>query len=280
MSSNTVVSLRKERLHNQSMAMMWQKIRVAREHAGFTQQQIADVCRISRSAVSQWESPNPDKRTRPDLENLSLFANATKTSLIWLTNDRSDLSDPAAFLSEPVFTVRELPEPTYGEVQEIEEAEAPTPLDDSDQVIPILSWTDVVSWVDAQDPARTTEWKDAVVERKRRGFGTRTYALRMKDDSMTAPAGPSLSPGLLVIVDPDISPFDTGFVVTYLRGAQEPTLRQLVSDGLRSYLKPLNSQYPMTDVTEYLATDQMVHCGVVREGRLPFGDFDVALLTS
>ena len=57
---------------------MWQEIRKVRNRSGFTQQQVADFCNIKRSAVSQWEASDEDKRTKPSNENFCKFLILTR----------------------------------------------------------------------------------------------------------------------------------------------------------------------------------------------------------
>lgn len=62
---------------------LWQRIRVAREQSGLRQEDIASACGISRNAVTQWESANPDRRTVPTPTNLKILAKLTGRTLDW-----------------------------------------------------------------------------------------------------------------------------------------------------------------------------------------------------
>lgn len=90
-------------------------------------------------------------------------------------------------------------------------------------------------------------------------IGPRTFALRMRDDSMTNPAGElSLPAGAYLVVEPDVQR-EHGDIVVVCRSG-EPMLGQLASLGGRTLLKPLNPRYPISELT---ALDAPV--GVVRE---------------
>jgi phage repressor protein C with HTH and peptisase S24 domain/DNA-binding XRE family transcriptional regulator len=52
---------------------LWDRIRWLRKVTGLTQQDVADACEISRTAVSLWETDDADKRTTPTNENLQTF---------------------------------------------------------------------------------------------------------------------------------------------------------------------------------------------------------------
>lgn len=80
---------------------MQDRIRRARRHAGLTQAALAELVRVRRSAVSNWESAND---VLPSMQNLLSIAIACRVSLEWLGTGRGvfslesdDLADvPAA----------------------------------------------------------------------------------------------------------------------------------------------------------------------------------------
>jgi len=63
------------------------------------------------------------------------------------------------------------------------------------------------------------------------------YALRVLGDSME----PEFADGCVIIVDPGYAPKDGGYVVVEYAG--DVFFRQLVIDGERRLLKPLNPKY-------------------------------------
>lgn len=97
---------RKMNLHNSGMpSEIWERVRALRKYADLTQQEVANACKISREAVSQWESKDPKKRTTPTNNNLWALLGLVKkktgraVSINWLFNDRYDaasLYTPAA----------------------------------------------------------------------------------------------------------------------------------------------------------------------------------------
>lgn len=134
--------------------------------------------------------------------------------------------------------------------------------------VPLISWVQAGSWssiVDNFHPGDSDEWIDTTVPIRQH-----TYALRVKGDSMTNPAGePSFPDGSIIIIEPDA--IDTpdkliGSFVIVKRGTDdEATFKQLVKDAGRFYLKPLNPRYPMLELGE-----GDVFCGVVRERVMRF----------
>ena len=69
------------------------------------------------------------------------------------------------------------------------------------------------------------------------------YALRVIGDSM----GPEFADGCVVIIDPGYAPRDGSYVVVEFAG--DVFFRQLVFDGERRFLKPLNPKYGGFELT-------------------------------
>lgn len=69
------------------------------------------------------------------------------------------------------------------------------------------------------------------------------YALRVVGDSME----PEFADGCVVIIDPGHAPRDGSYVVVEFAG--DVFFRQLVFDGARRFLKPLNPKYGGFELT-------------------------------
>lgn len=63
---------------------MYRRIRLARQHAGMTQQQVADAMGVSKASVAQWESRDENQRTKPSIENLIRYSKLTGAPVWWL----------------------------------------------------------------------------------------------------------------------------------------------------------------------------------------------------
>ena len=70
-----------------------------------------------------------------------------------------------------------------------------------------------------------------------------SYALRVLGDSME----PEFADGCVVIIDPGHAPHDGSYVVVEFAG--DVFFRQLVFDGERRFLKPLNPKYGGFELT-------------------------------
>ncbi len=69
------------------------------------------------------------------------------------------------------------------------------------------------------------------------------YALRVLGDSMA----PEFADGCIVIIDPGCGPRDGAYVIVEFAG--DVFFRQLVFDGERRFLKPLNPKYGGFEIT-------------------------------
>lgn len=78
---------------------MQERIRRARRKAGLSQAGLADVVKVRRSAVSNWESATD---VMPTMQNLVSIARACGVSIEWLGTGRGGMSsDPEALADIP-----------------------------------------------------------------------------------------------------------------------------------------------------------------------------------
>lgn len=125
---------------------------------------------------------------------------------------------------------------------------APLPTRKVRQEAPLISWVRAGEWTGAEDPFDIGEgetWLEVP-----ESTGPRSFWLRVVGDSMTNPAGVSVPEGSLILVDPDVSADNGRLVVAKLVNSNEVTFKKLIKDGGRTYLRPLNPDYPLIHVTE------------------------------
>lgn len=75
--------------------------------------------------------------------------------------------------------------------------------------------------------------------------GPRTFALKVMGESME----PRYHHGDIIFVDPDKSAVHGSAVIVRLEDSKEATFKQLVMEGSRRYLKPLNPRFPIIEIT-------------------------------
>lgn len=213
------------------------RIRERRKALGLTMQAIADSFGISRSAISEWESD----RSSPDINKLSVLAKKLQTSERYLLTGKD-----VRALGEPS-------PPNYNNAVEVKHAGR----------IPLISWVSAGAWCDSPDsfaPGDAEDWLPLP-----NNAGPRSYALRVDGDSMTAPypGVRSYPHGTIIYVDPDRT-VTNGCRVVARAPNGDYTFKTYTEDAGKKYLKPINPQYEIIDITE-----RMHICGVIIGSYLP-----------
>lgn len=112
--------------------------------------------------------------------------------------------------------------------------------------VPLISWVmagDMNEIEDIFHPGQADEWITVVTP-----VGENSFALRVHGDSMS----PEFNPGDIIIVDHSVQHESGDYVVAKIETdsqSGEATFKQFVRDAGRTYLKPLNRQYPVMDMT-------------------------------
>lgn len=202
--------------------------RIARAIAlsGKKKGEIASLCGVANSAVTQWIT-GESKSLRP--ENLYALAKATGFRAEWLA---------------------------IGEGNEVEKAdsnvgEARQPIES--YRYPVISWVAAGAWAEAVEPypaGFSDRYEFSEYDSKGAAFW-----LEVKGDSMTSPVGQSITEGTLILVDTEAEAAPGKLVIAKLPESNEATFKKLVNDGGKLFLKPLNSGYPIEPFDE--------HCRIV-----------------
>ena len=131
--------------------------------------------------------------------------------------------------------------------------------------LPLISWVQAGPWAEAQDLFEVGDYEALIPVPGSRKYSKHAYALRVQGDSMSAPDGPSFPDGAIICVEPSQEPRHGSFVIVRMEDSKEATFKQLMFDGDRRFLKPLNSRYPMMEVDS-----EATFCGVVRQMVMDF----------
>jgi len=120
--------------------------------------------------------------------------------------------------------------------------------------VPLISWVQAGSWNGAEDPlppGDAERWLPCPAR-----HGARTYALRVRGDSMTASHGRTYPEGSIVFVDPERkSPTNGERIIAKLAGSDEVTFKVYKEEDGRRWLQPLNpSHQPIRDEFRVLGT--------------------------
>lgn len=213
-----------------AMTTFGERVRDTRLRLNLTQKQLAKKSQISQATVAQIENGRNKGSTY-----IVQLANALKVTPQWLGSG-VDIRPFGANVAEARADYNVSPPP---EVK---------------RRVPVISWVAAGTFCCSDDPfppGVADEWVNATAS-----VGPRAYALRVDGDSME----PRFPDGCTIIVDPDREPRHKSFIVVRLDGSDQATFKQLIIEGGKRYLKPLNPRYPIMELAE-----TAVICGVVRQ---------------
>lgn len=115
--------------------------------------------------------------------------------------------------------------------------------------VPLISWVQAGAWCESTSNFEGHEadsWLSCPVPISEQG-----YALKVLGDSMTNPGpGRSYPTGCIIFVDPEAEVKAGDRVVARVPRTNEATFKILAEDAGRQYLRPINPQYPVIDITE------------------------------
>ncbi|MBK5477466.1 peptidase S24 [Pseudomonas sp. TH21] len=113
--------------------------------------------------------------------------------------------------------------------------------------VPLISWVQAGAWCEANFENHDGEtWLSCPVAISDSG-----YALKVQGDSMTNPGpGRSYPAGCIIFVDPEAETKTGDRVIARVPRTNEATFKVLVEDAGRQFLRPINPQYPIIDITE------------------------------
>lgn len=111
---------------------------------------------------------------------------------------------------------------------------------------PVISWVQAGDWAEAVDnfePGDGESWEESTVNAGQHGFW-----LSVRGDSMTSPNGITFPDGMLILIRPHMELVSGKFYVAKLLDTGETTFKQLILDGGRKYLRPLNPTYRTLEI--------------------------------
>ncbi|WMN15378.1 S24 family peptidase [Pseudomonas piscis] len=113
--------------------------------------------------------------------------------------------------------------------------------------VPLISWVQAGAWCESNFEQHDGEsWLSCPVPISSSG-----YALKVLGDSMTNPGpGRSYPTGCIIFVDPEVETKTGDRVIARVPRTNEATFKILVEDAGRQFLRPINPQYPIIDITE------------------------------
>lgn len=115
--------------------------------------------------------------------------------------------------------------------------------------VPLISWVQAGAWCESYSNFESYDadsWLSCPVPISSNG-----YALKVVGDSMTNPGpGRSYPTGCIIFVDPEAETNTGDRVIARVPRTNEATFKVLVEDAGRQFLRPINPQYPIIEITE------------------------------
>ncbi|WP_085630748.1 LexA family transcriptional regulator [Pseudomonas sp. R16(2017)] len=115
--------------------------------------------------------------------------------------------------------------------------------------VPLISWVQAGAWCEAISNFEVYDadsWLSCPVTISSHG-----YALKVLGDSMTNPGpGRSYPAGCIIFVDPEAETKTGDRVIARLPRTNEATFKVLAEDAGRQFLRPINPQYPIIEISE------------------------------
>lgn len=109
--------------------------------------------------------------------------------------------------------------------------------------VPLISWVAAGKWCNVSNPYEAGDAEDWIICPVK--HSTKTYALKIKGDSMHNPGGkPSFDDGDIIFVDPARSFDHRSYVIVRLDDENQATFKRLLIDGNRRMLEALNPAWP------------------------------------
>lgn len=202
-----------------------ERLKMAREKKCVSQQKIADLFGIDRISVSNWERG----KNPPTADKLAKLSEFLDISVDWLLGTEKDSNV------------------------------ASTTIRFKTKTVPLISWVQAGQWKEVNDihPVGQSDEYISVTAK----VGPNAIALKVRGDSME----PEFPEGSIIIVDPDREAKNGSYVVVRLDEEMEATFKQMVVDGSRIYLKPINPRYPILEINGKKATTVGVVVQMVKE---------------
>lgn len=103
--------------------------------------------------------------------------------------------------------------------------------------VPVLTWEEAIHWKKNHSAAQSI----FAIEH---AYSEQTYALIVEEDDWE-----NLAKETILLIDPKTEPKHRDYVITHKKGQKVPTLKQLLHDDGKKYLKPIIQGYNIATLT-------------------------------
>lgn len=217
---------------------------------------VAKMFHVSQKGARKWL----EGESIPDTKRIPDIARRLKVTGEWLLTGMGSIKDESASFSVKL-PAESLKDPhALLKIEEVINGTAPGAK--IKELVPLIDWKQAARWWTVKYNLKieeAIEWRGTTAK-----LGSFPLALRIKDDSMTNPAGfPSFPERCVVIFDTQLEAEPGKFVLAVKRKSEEPIFAQLVSIGSEKYLKPLNPRYPIVLIDDTWEVIGVAKTGVI-----------------
>lgn len=201
-------------MHKQ-MERLYQAAKVLKEITG--QSELARALNASPQTVKNWESRGISS------QGLLTAQKIIGCSAVWLETGNGSMQ--ASKINHII--------PLENNIEELP----------SQNRVPLISWVAAGKWCNVSNPYEAGDAEDWIICPVK--HSTKTYALKVKGDSMHNPGGkPSFDDGDIIFVDPERNFDHRSYVIVRLDDENQATFKRLLIDGNRRMLEALNPAWP------------------------------------
>ena len=102
--------------------------------------------------------------------------------------------------------------------------------------VPFIKWNEIIDWMNPEKKTQINSYVLVDID-----VGKNAFALRVEEDDWL-----TISKGSVLIINAELTPEHKDYVIVYKTGQSVPTLKQVLIDEEKIYLKPMNHYFQPT----------------------------------
>lgn len=213
-----------------------------KDELGINQQDLADAIEAGQAAVSHYMNG-------VNALNLKVASAFAQTLHVPISSFSPRLADEMKIMSSKEFLYESAQNTGKNLAREPEPFYSPREILNiitNKQKYPLVSWVSAGAWAEAIEPYNVNDIEEWPSTTKR--VSPRSFWLKVKGSSMTAPSGLSIPEGMLILVDPSIKPTSNKLVIAKMENDNEATFKKYVEDAGKRFLIGLNPSWPVMEI--------------------------------
>ncbi len=106
--------------------------------------------------------------------------------------------------------------------------------------IPVIEWSQILEWIKSEDSFKASSYILVDID-----VGEKAYALKVEEDDWLI-----IAKGSVLIVNANLRPSNKDYAIVYKNEQNIPSLKQVLIDEQKVYLKPMNPYFPISQLDE------------------------------